>query len=102
MKGIYIYHMPVIMGFVLKLREDAMLIEIFYDGETDKKTPELAEDIRYRYGAKVDVRLIDTSEEPVPQKYGIINPPVVVLGGDRIIKIEGPNSLENIVTKAIF
>ncbi|MCD8492972.1 MAG: hypothetical protein LRY51_14330 [Geovibrio sp.] len=40
-----------------------------------KKTPELAEDIRYRYGAKVEVRLIDTSEEPVPPKYGIINPP---------------------------
>lgn len=79
-----------------------MRIEVFYDGETDKKTPEVAENIRYRYGAKVDVKLIDISEETVPAKYGIINPPVVVIGGDRIIKIEGPNSLENIVTKAIF
>jgi hypothetical protein len=79
-----------------------MKIEIFYDGELDKKTPELAEDIRYRYGAKVEVVLIDISEEQVPEKYGIINAPVAVLGGDRIIKLEGPNSLENIVTKAIF
>jgi cell division ATPase FtsA len=79
-----------------------MLIEIFYDSETDKKTPELAESLKYKYGSKVEVKLTDTSEVQIPVKYGSVNPPAVVLGGNRIIKLEAPESLENIVTKAIF
>ncbi|WP_022851373.1 hypothetical protein [Limisalsivibrio acetivorans] len=79
-----------------------MLIEILYDGDLDKETPELAEEIKYKYGSKVEVKLIDTSEEGVPSKYGIVNPPAVVLGGERIVKLDTLESLKNIVTKAIF
>ncbi|MCX8084634.1 MAG: hypothetical protein N3C60_06940 [Calditerrivibrio sp.] len=77
-------------------------IEIYYNANIDKETPEIAENIKYKFGKNVKVDLFDTNEVPVPEKYGIINPPAAVIDGKRIIKIDGRDSLEEIVTKVIF
>lgn len=77
-------------------------IEVFYNSGVDTKTPEMAEDIKYKFGNKVDVRLIDLSNEKAPEEYGIINPPEVVIDGKKKMKIEGEDSLKEIVTKVIF
>lgn len=79
-----------------------MRIEIFYDGSVDRKTPEFVEDLKYKYGNKAEIVCLDISEETAPPKYGTINPPVIVLDGKRVIKLEGDDSLEHIVSKAIF
>ncbi|MEF3254153.1 MAG: hypothetical protein K6348_01090 [Deferribacterales bacterium] len=77
-------------------------IEVFYNAVIDDQTPEIVENLKYKFGNRVKVNLIDVNETPVPEKYGIINPPVVVIAGKKIIKLDGPDSLEEIVTKAIF
>ncbi|MBZ4643650.1 MAG: hypothetical protein PWQ25_1505 [Deferribacteres bacterium] len=77
-------------------------VEVFYNSGVDSRTPEIAEDLKYKFGSKVDVRLIDLSDEKAPEEYGIINPPEVVIDGKKKIKIEGSDSLKEIVTKVIF
>ncbi|MGA1847561.1 hypothetical protein [Deferribacter abyssi] len=77
-------------------------VEIFYNGEKDKKTPELVESIRHKFGDKVEVKLIDTSKEKTPEDYGTINPPEVVIDGKTKLKLDSKEKLEEIVTKAIF
>jgi hypothetical protein len=77
-------------------------IEIFYNGNIDKETPEVAEDIKYKFGKNVSVFLCDTNEETIPEKYGILNPPVAIIDGKKIVKITGRDSLEEIVSKVIF
>lgn len=77
-------------------------VEIFYNSGVDTKTPELVEEIKYKFGNNVDVRLIDLSEEKAPEDYGIINPPEAVIDGKKKIKLEGEDSLKEIITKVIF
>ncbi|ADD69183.1 hypothetical protein Dacet_2421 [Denitrovibrio acetiphilus DSM 12809] len=77
-------------------------IEVFYDGTEDNETPLKAEEIREKYGNKVDLYLLDISEETAPAVYGTINPPAVVLDGKQVYKLEGASSLAGIVKNAIF
>lgn len=77
-------------------------VEIFYNSGVDDKTPELAENLRYKFGDKVNVLLIDTSEEVVPEEYGVINPPEAVINSKKKIKIKGEDSLKEIVSKVIY
>ncbi|MGC8768633.1 hypothetical protein [Calditerrivibrio sp.] len=75
-------------------------IEVFYNGNIDRETTDIVENIRYKFGK--NVKLYDTNETAIPEKYGILNPPVVVIDGKKVIKLSGKDSLEEIVTKAIF
>jgi len=77
-------------------------IEIFYDGSADNETPLKAEEMKTKYGDKVDLYLLDISEDTAPEKYGTINPPVIVLNGKQSYKIDGPESLGSIIKNAIF
>lgn len=77
-------------------------IEIFYDGSVDKKTPEIADELKAKYGDKTDIYVLDISEETAPESYGTINPPTVVIDGKQSFKLEGPDSLGSIVKNAIF
>ena len=77
-------------------------LEIFYDSSVDGKTPELVDEIKYKFSGKAEIQMIDTSEEQVPEKYGTINPPAVVINGKQIIKLESKESLKEIAAKAIF
>lgn len=77
-------------------------LEVYYNGNIDKETPELMESIKYKFGKNVSVSLFDTNEHVIPEKYGILNPPVAVINGKKIIKINGRDSLEEIVSKVIF
>ncbi|MGB9731155.1 MULTISPECIES: hypothetical protein [Calditerrivibrio] len=77
-------------------------IEVFYNGNIDRETTDIVENIKYKFGKNVNVKLYDTNETAIPEKYGILNPPVVVIDGKKVIKLSGKDSLEEIVTKAIF
>jgi hypothetical protein len=77
-------------------------IEVFYNGTVDNETPKKSEEIAERYGRKIDLYLVDLSEDTAPEHYGIINPPVMVIDGRQIYKLDGPDSLAGIVGKAIF
>ncbi|MCB4203986.1 hypothetical protein LF845_03310 [Deferribacterales bacterium Es71-Z0220] len=77
-------------------------VEIFYNSGVDTKTPDVAEDIKYKFGSKVDVRLIDLSSEKAPEEYGIINPPEAVVDGKKKVKLDGEDSLKEIISKVIF
>lgn len=78
-----------------------MKVEIFYDSSVDTQTPSVVADLRKKHPT-VDVILKDTDNEQTPHEYGIINPPTAVVDGKKIIQIERPDSLMNIVTKVIF
>lgn len=77
-------------------------LEVYYNGNIDKETPELIEGIKYKFGKNISVQLFDTNENAIPEKYGIVNPPVVIIDGKKMIKINGRDSLEEIVSKVIF
>jgi thiol-disulfide isomerase/thioredoxin len=77
-------------------------IELFYNSNTDNETPKLANELKDKFGNKVEIVKIDTSEEQIPESYGIINPPTAVINEKQKIKIEGHDSLSEIVSKAIF
>jgi len=77
-------------------------IEVFYNGEVDNETPLKAEEIIEKHGKGIDLYLVDISEETAPEKYGTINPPVVVIDGKQVYKLEGPDSLAGIIRHAIF
>jgi hypothetical protein len=77
-------------------------VEIFYNSGVDSKTSEIAEEIKYKFGGKVDVKVVDLSNESAPEEYGIINPPVAVIDGKKKIQLAGEDSLKEIITKVIF
>jgi len=77
-------------------------VEVFYNGETDRLTPEKAKQLHMKYGGKIDLYVVDISEESAPEAYGTINAPIVVLDGKQVFKLEGTDSLSGIVSKAIF
>lgn len=77
-------------------------IELFYNSNIDSETPKLANKLKETFGDKVEIIVMDTYEEPIPEAYGIINPPVAVINEKRKIKIEGFDSLSEVVGKAIF
>lgn len=77
-------------------------VEIFYNSGVDGKTPEVAEELKYKFGDKIQVKLVDTSKEVIPEEYGIVNPPEAVINGKKKIKIDGADSLKEIVSKVIY
>lgn len=77
-------------------------IEIFYDGSVDTETPDKAEELKGKYGDKIDLYLMDVSEETAPESYGTINPPMLFIGGKQSFKLEGPDSMAHIIKHAIF
>lgn len=77
-------------------------LEIFYDGSSDRETPLKADGLKEKYGQKIDLYLVDISEETAPEKYGTINPPVVVVDEKQVFQLEGQDSLAGIVRNVIF
>jgi len=76
-------------------------IDVYYDGSVDDVTPEKAEELKYKFGSKVEVVTVDTSSEKTPDNLGSVKVPAVSMGG-KLYHLEGPDSLKNIVGKAIF
>lgn len=77
-------------------------IEIFYNGDIDKETIKVADELRAKYGDKIDLYTVDVSKETSPEKYGTINPPVLILDGKQKFRLDGPDSMSTIVRCAIF
>lgn len=77
-------------------------VEIFYNSGVDSKTLEIAEEIKYKFGGKVDIKVVDLANESAPEEYGTINPPVAIIDGKKMIQLKGEDSLKEIITKVIF
>ena len=77
-------------------------VEVFYNGDVDNETPLVADELKTKYGSDIDVYVQDISIDTAPDAYGIINAPVVVLGGKEKFQLDGPEGLTSVVTKAIF
>ncbi|MGA1861999.1 hypothetical protein OWM07_03865 [Deferribacter thermophilus] len=77
-------------------------VEFFYKGSKDTKTPEIAKNLAEKYRDKIEVILIDAENEKIPEEYGILNPPVVIIDKKKKIQLDSKENLEEIVTKAIF
>ncbi|BAI81474.1 conserved hypothetical protein [Deferribacter desulfuricans SSM1] len=77
-------------------------VEFFYNGSKDTNTPEIAKNLAEKYRDKIEVILIDTEKEKIPEEYGILNPPVVIIDKKKKIQLDSKENLDEIVTKAIF
>lgn len=76
-------------------------VEVFYDGREDHETLGKAQKLRAKYDGRANFNIVDISKHDTPDKYGKIHAPAVVLDGMHAFKIEGPDTLSEIMRTAV-